>query len=207
MMDTFLKVETISYSKVSGDVSKLLEAMATQFHNQLSSSPDMQYKVTVYDSHIVPDIQLSDYLYRIMTMSKCLYRDVVVALVYIDKLINNEVISGISFHNIHRLLAVAIMTSTKFYDDVPFSNKSWSKIVGMNLRELNSTETHFLQALNLELNVDIVVMNSWSEAIIRFAENFPMQERQGEQPVPLGNDNSSAFSEDVDESNDCEIDL
>jgi hypothetical protein len=203
MMETFLEEETINYEVASAGVSKLLEAMATQFHCQLSSSQSMQYKVTVYDSHTVPDIQLADYLHRLSKMSKCIYRDLVVALVYIDKLINNEVINGISFHNVHRLIAIALMISTKFFDDVPYSNKSWSQIVGIPLRELNSTEVHFLQALNFDLGTDLQTMYNWSEAISRFAGGNLAHERQMEQSTQRDTENnneSNQLSEESDNS-------
>lgn len=178
MMETFIEEETINYAKVSGTVSKLLEAMASQFHAQLNANPQLGYVVTVYDSYTVPDIQLSDYLFRVTSLSRCTPRDLIVALVYIDKLINLGAIGGISFHNMHRLMAIAIMTSTKFFDDVPFSNKSWSKIVGISLRELNYAESVFLQSLNFEVNVPIDMLYGWSDAVARFAEENPVQERQ-----------------------------
>lgn len=175
-METFWQEDTIRNAKVvSGTVSKLLEAMATQFHSQMSSNKDMKYKVTVFDLHTVPDIQLWDYIFRIMLKSKCCYRDLIVALVYIDKLINTEVISGISFHNIHKLLALSIMASTKFYDDVHFPNVYWSKFVGIPLRELNNAEIIFLQSLKFELNINYEIMLTWSESIARFADENPVQ--------------------------------
>jgi hypothetical protein len=110
-----------------------------------------------------------------MLKSKCNYRDLIVALVYIDKLINTEVISGISFHNIHKLLALSIMASTKFYDDVHFPNVYWSKFVGIPLRELNNAEIIFLQSLKFELNINYEIMLTWSESIARFADENPVQ--------------------------------
>lgn len=59
MMETFCAEETISNAKiVSGTVSKLLEAMANQFHTNLNSNKELKYKVTVFDLRTVPDIQL-----------------------------------------------------------------------------------------------------------------------------------------------------
>mmetsp|Transcript_6429 Transcript_6429/g.5986 ORF Transcript_6429/g.5986 Transcript_6429/m.5986 type:complete len:156 (+) Transcript_6429:3-470(+) len=154
MMESFTSEETISNAKiVSGTVSKLLESMATQFHEQLRANQDMEYKVTVFDLRTVPDIKLRDYIFRIMTMSKCIYRDLLAALVYVDTLINRGVISGISLHNMHRLVALSIMTSTKFFDDVHYSNASWSKVVGIPLRELNNAETVFLQSIDFNVNI------------------------------------------------------
>lgn len=179
MMETFFWEETISHAKiVSGTVSRLLEAMAIQFHSLLNSNQEIQYKVTVFDLRTVPDIQLWDYIFRIMTMSKCIYRDLIAALVYVDTLINSGVISGISFNNIHRLVALSMMTSTKFFDDVHYSNASWSKIVGIPLRELNSAEITFLQSLNFDVNIKFQTLQTWSEWITRFADENPNQERE-----------------------------
>lgn len=110
-------------------------------------------------------------------MSKCAYRDLLAALVYVDTLINGGVISGISFHNMHRLVALSIMTSTKFFDDVHYSNASWSKIVGIPLRELNSAEVVFLQSLDFHVNIQAETLQMWSEWISRFADENPAMER------------------------------
>lgn len=111
-------------------------------------------------------------------MSKCIYRDLIAALVYVDTLINSGVISGISFNNMHRLVALSMMTSTKFFDDVHYSNASWSKIVGIPLRELNSAEITFLQSLNFDVNIKFETLQTWSEWITRFADENPNQERE-----------------------------
>lgn len=183
MMETFSREEeTIrNASYVSGTVSNILEAMATQYHNLLGANPNMHYTVTVFDLHQVPDIQLKDYLFRIMTMSKCTYRDLIAALVYVETLINKGVISGISFHNMHRLVALSIMTSTKFYDDVHYSNRSWSKIVGIPLRELNDAETEFLRALNFEINIKFESLEMWAGMISNFAETPPVPTQASEE--------------------------
>lgn len=108
-------------------------------------------------------------------MSKCIYRDLIAALVYVDTLINMGVISGISFHNMHRLVAMSVMTSTKFFDDVHYSNASWSKIVGIPLRELNNAEMIFLQSLGFNINIKFETLEMWSEWIRRFADENPVQ--------------------------------
>lgn len=176
MMDTFFGEETINYAIVQESVSQLLEAMAAQLHQQLNSSENsIQYKVSEFDSHTVPDIQLSDYLHRIASLSKCTNRDFISALVYIDRLINNEVISGISFFNVHRLIAVSIMISTKFYMDKPRLNKRWAKIIGISLRELNSIEINFLMSINYNLRIELSVLSAWYDLIFRFSSQASSQ--------------------------------
>lgn len=207
MMENFCQEETIRNAKiVSGTVSNLLESMATQFHNQMSSNPQLVYKVTVFDLNTVPDIQLSDYIFRMMTMSKCIYRDLIAALIYIDNLINKGVISGISYHNMHRLLAFSIMTSMKFFDDVHYSNASWSKIAGIPLRELNNVEIEFLQALNFDLNIPIETMQVWSESIAQFADENPVLNGEPESQEPeVQTQPSSDSAQETHESNDSAI--
>lgn len=188
MMDTFFEEETINYAQVSNSVSKLLNTMAYQFHSQLvNETQKAEYKVTVFDSHSVPDIQLVDYLYRIVTMSRWMQRDVIVALIYADKLINLEVISGISFHNVHRLMAVSLMMSMKFFEDQPYSNKNWTKIVGIPLKELNSLELYFLQALNYDLNVTLEQLHGWAAAISSFTDESPVSETEAESTTSEAN--------------------
>jgi hypothetical protein len=179
MMETLNNEETIDYARVSDSVSKLLETMATQFHSQLSNDTNQAgYKITILDSNNIPDISIRDYLYRVASMSKCIYRDVIVALVYADKLINLEVISGISFYNIHRLMAICLMISAKFFDDTHYSNKFWAQISGLSLQELNSIETQFLEALGYDLNITLEAMHQWAEAVASFADENTVQERR-----------------------------
>jgi len=200
MMETLQEEETINYAKVSDIVSKLLETMAAQFHAQLNSyNLASSYKVTILDSYEIPDILIKDYLYRITSMSRCLYRDIIVALVYADQLITNEIISGISFHNVHRLMAITLMVSTKFYDDVHYSNKAWASILGLKLQELNEMEILFLEALNFELNVNLDAMKRWADAIALFADENPEQERQPHSPTQPTENNFELIQNSVED--------
>jgi len=201
-MESFICEETISNAKtVSGTVSKILESMATQYHTQLRANQDIQYKVTVFDLRTVPDIKLWDYILRIMNMSKCVYRDLLAALVYVDTLINNGAIGGISFHNVHRLVALSIMISTKFFDDVHYSNASWSKIVGIPLRELNNAEMIFLQSLGYNVNIQGETLHMWSEWISRFADENPIQERD---PKHITEQSAQNLSEEENQTESCD---
>ena len=206
MMETLNAEETINYSRVSMQVSNLLEAMATQFHHQLSQSDSnsSNIAITVFDSYEVPDISVKDYIYRIASMSKCMYRDVIVSLVYVDRLINLEYVAGISYHNIHRLMAVCLMVSTKFYDDVHYSNKDWAMISGLSLQELNTIENQFLKALGYDLNIPLETIQQWANAVASFAdENLAQQrERQTTTPTQLSDFSMS----DDDQIIDCDDD-
>ena len=124
-------------------------------------------------------------------------------MVYIDRLINNEIISGISFHNVHRLLAVSIMASVKFNEDVTFKNKRWSGFLGIPLRELNDIEAKFLMSLKFDLRVQLEDLHSWMDSIFRFVE----QERLDNHNEINVDFNCSKGIEAFKKSDDVTIDL
>jgi len=140
-------------------------------------------------------------------MSKCIYRDLIAALVYVDNLINKGVISGISFHNMHRLVAMSVMTSTKFFDDVHYSNASWSKIVGIPLRELNNAEVVFLQSLDFNINIKFETLEMWSEWIKRFADENPVQQRESSLKAEQRGQDRLESQQTTSESSDSAIEL
>lgn len=52
-----------------------------------------------------------------------------------------------------RIFLASIMVSSKFLQDRTFSNRAWSKISGLNVRELSIVERRLLTALDFDLNV------------------------------------------------------
>ncbi|UZJ54638.1 hypothetical protein CBS101457_003958 [Exobasidium rhododendri] len=52
-----------------------------------------------------------------------------------------------------RIFLASVMVSSKFLQDRTFSNRAWSKISGLNVRELCVVERRLLMALEFDLNV------------------------------------------------------
>mmetsp|Transcript_24410 Transcript_24410/g.27067 ORF Transcript_24410/g.27067 Transcript_24410/m.27067 type:complete len:100 (-) Transcript_24410:357-656(-) len=99
------------------------------------------------------------------------------------------------------------MTSTKFFDDVHFSNASWAKIVGIPLRELNNAEMVFLQSLGYKINIKNDILQMWSEWITRFADENPIQVR-GSSLKQEGRESDRVESKrTISESTDSAIEL
>lgn len=57
-------------------------------------------------------------------------------------------------HQVHRLLAVALILGSKFLDDNTFINRSWSDVTGIKVTELNSLEMKWLGLINYHLHID-----------------------------------------------------
>ena len=108
--------------------------------------------VTKFHAMRAPAISIKDYLERIFKYASCSSECFVLALVYIDRLIqrNNFVINSL---NAHRVVITSIMLAAKFFDDQYFNNAYYAKVGGVPLAEINSLELEYLFLINFSLHV------------------------------------------------------
>eukprot|EP00501_MAST-03F_sp_TOSAG23-6_P001671 GSMAST32.ASY1.ANO1.1741.1 assembled CDS len=109
-------------------------------------------KVTKFHALRLPSINISDYLRRIAKYASCSAECFVLALVYIDRLIqrNNFIICSL---NIHRVIITSVMLAAKFFDDHYYNNAYYAKIGGVPCDEMNSLEIEYLFLINFSLFV------------------------------------------------------
>lgn len=100
-----------------------------------------------------PETGIRDYLFRIRRHLRCSKECLILALVYIDRIVeaNHDVV--ISNFTVHRLLLTAILVASKFQDDNGFSNAHYARVGGFALGDLNDLESHFLQYIGWRLHV------------------------------------------------------
>ncbi|KAI8339577.1 cyclin-domain-containing protein, partial [Chlamydoabsidia padenii] len=60
-----------------------------------------------------------------------------------------------------RLFTIALILANKYLDDNTFTNKTWSEVSGIPLRELNWMEMEYLDALDYSLHVHCFRFCSW----------------------------------------------
>jgi hypothetical protein len=72
--------------------------------------------VTKFHALRVPAISVKDYLNRIFKYASCSYECFVLALIYIDRVIqrNSFVVNSL---NVHRVVITSVMLAAKFFDD------------------------------------------------------------------------------------------
>ncbi|GAB5354032.1 hypothetical protein AAMO2058_000085000 [Amorphochlora amoebiformis] len=100
-----------------------------------------------------PGITIRDYLERIAKYAACSGECFVLALVYIDRIIQSNPNFVVNSLNIHRLLITSVMISAKFFDDQYFNNAYYAKVGGVPCKEMNSLEVEFLFLTNFSLFV------------------------------------------------------
>lgn len=106
-----------------------------------------------FTSLSIPCISLSDYLHRIWKYSNMDESSLILALIYIDRLCKKKKIILTEF-NVHRILFSSLLISIKFNEDKYFTNKYYSKIGGMGLKQLNDMEMEFLVNINFDMFVE-----------------------------------------------------
>lgn len=110
-------------------------------------------QITKFHALRPPSISIADYLERICKYSSCSAECFVLALVYIDRLIQQASFT-VSSLNIHRVIITSVMLAAKFFDDHYYNNAYYAKIGGVPCAEMNSLELEFLFLINFTLYVD-----------------------------------------------------
>ncbi|EKD54015.1 MAG: Cyclin-dependent kinase [uncultured bacterium] len=87
---------------------------------------------------------------------------------------------GLSDFNIHRLLLTSFLLATKYYDDLPFTNKYISKTGGISTNELNSLEIEFLSNISFTLSISEKDYREYHDAFSSFHAIQPENKKENE---------------------------
>lgn len=72
-----------------------------------------------------------------------------------------------------RMFLAALILASKYLQDRNYSARAWSKISGLNTREINDNELAFLLAVNWKLHVTDEVYNRWTECVMKHTPPQP----------------------------------
>ncbi len=91
--------------------------------------------------------------FRIVKYSPCSPECYIIALIYIDRVMQRNQTLVLSSLNVHRLLLTSIMVAVKFCDDSTYNNAYYARVGGIGAAELNRLELDFLRRINWALAV------------------------------------------------------
>jgi Cyclin len=91
-------------------------------------------------------------LSRIHKYASCSTECFILALIYIDRLIqrSNFLLTEL---NVHRAVITAVLLAAKFFDDAYYNNAYYAKVGGVLVSEMNGLEVDFLFRINFSLHV------------------------------------------------------
>lgn len=109
-------------------------------------------QLTRFDSSSIPQISVYDYLERLKKFVRC-DTTVVIALIYVDRLLAADSNFTLTQRNVHRLLLTCLTVAEKYIVDTPYYNSCYATVGGVSLEELNSLEVGLAYALRWRLGV------------------------------------------------------
>lgn len=130
-------------------LATVLECLVKANTNLLPLGPA---QVTKFHALKAPGISILQYLERIHKYASCSTECFILALIYIDRLIqrHNFVLNEL---NVHRVVLTSILLAAKFFDDAYYNNAYYAKVGGVLVSEINGLEVEFLFRLNFSLHV------------------------------------------------------
>lgn len=131
-------------------------------------------QVTKFHALRAPAIGICQYLERINKYASCSSECFVLALIYIDRLIqrNNFVLTEL---NVHRVVITAVLLAAKFFDDAYYNNAYYAKVGGVLVSEMNSLEVEFLFRINFSLRVVPEVYQKYHAELVSHASSIGLR--------------------------------
>lgn len=148
-------------------VVAVLAAVLERLVNSNAHIPSGE-NVTKFHALKAPAISIQQYLERIHKYASCSTECFILALIYIDRLIqrNNFILSEL---NVHRVCVTAILLAAKFFDDAYYNNAYYAKVGGVLVSEMNGLEVEFLFRINFSLHVTPDVFVKYQDELISHA--------------------------------------
>ncbi|KAG9032292.1 hypothetical protein FRB95_001613 [Tulasnella sp. JGI-2019a] len=113
----------------------------------------------------VPSVHFVEFMHLLLTTTQVSQSVIVLSLHYIYRLrMQNPQISTPEGSEM-RLAVSALMLANKFLDDNTYTNKTWSDISKIELKEINRMEREFLLSVGCRLYVDQPTYESWLQLL------------------------------------------
>jgi hypothetical protein len=150
----------------------IIDFISSSFYSIINYNKTMKRKQSrgpnepLYSKNI-PVLSLNKFLVRIMKYTECENNTLIVAYLYIMKLIENEsFVLGIN--NAYRLLLGAVVLAKKVLEDIRFNNAYYCDIGGISVNELNMIEYSLFTRINFDVNLKMEDVNKVYSQIICF---------------------------------------
>jgi len=157
--------------EAGNSIVPVLACVLKQLCLRNDSLSDSQRSLSKFHALRPPTISIKDYLIRIAKYAVCSSECFVLALVYIDRVIQRNPDFVVNSLNIHRLLITSVMLAAKFFDDQYFNNAYYAKVGGVPCNEMNSLEVEFLFMTNFTLFVPSEQYRQYHTELCNHAKN------------------------------------
>ena len=146
-------------------IKKICILLETLINFNQNKNRDMKTKkMSIFDLNGNPSISLYDYLYRIVKYTKIKDNTLITALIYID-IISAKNKFVITHYNIYKILFIAIILASKHSEDNFLTNKLYSEIGGIQVKELELLEKKFSIIIRFKFSLEKILFEKYSKYI------------------------------------------
>ena len=139
-----------------------------QRNKKMKNKPTKDSNEPFY-SKLIPALTLEKFLIRIMKYTEAENNTLIVAYLYIIKLIKIENFI-LSLNNVYRLLLGATILAKKVLEDLNYNNIYYCEIGGLSVEELNNIEFNLFVRISFDVNPKKEEVNDIYKKIIK---SFP----------------------------------
>ena len=145
-------IQEIEINNIVNAVSEILKQIIENNNEQPIKNDPIRKKHPSLYSEVPPKISIYEYVSRIQKYCLIEKNIIILGLIYIDRICDINRLR-LTNYNIHRILFISILIALKYNEDSIYSNKYYSEVAGVSLKELNSMESSFLELLDFKLFV------------------------------------------------------
>eukprot|EP00040_Diaphanoeca_grandis_P004753 m.30001 g.30001 ORF g.30001 m.30001 type:complete len:369 (-) comp16196_c1_seq1:248-1354(-) len=149
-MKTTMQASDVSQEDVLHGVAAVLD----HFISESSRLPHNKVKPTEFDQDDI-QIGISDFLDHIAKSGLCSKECYIIALVYVERLLQKHTHFVITSKNIHWLMLVSIMLASKMLDDFYCRNMYYANAGGLTLELLNQLEIKMCTLMDFDLTISV----------------------------------------------------
>ena len=135
-----------------------------QNNKKMKKKPSKDPNEPLY-SKVIPVLSIKKFLIRIIKYTEAENNTLIVAYLYIIKLIKIENFI-LSLNNIYRLLLGSVVLAKKFLEDINYNNLYYCEIGGIPVQELNNIEFSLFVRINFDVNPKLDEVNDIYKKII-----------------------------------------
>eukprot|EP00128_Syssomonas_multiformis_P003763 Colp12_sorted_trinity150504_noHs@13708 len=166
----------------------VIELVAAVLESIVSRNDSFPVNVlTHFHARSPPPISIKAYITRFAKYAPCGNECFVLALIYLDRVVENHPEFVITSLDVHRLLITALTLASKFCQDKYFTNSHYAKVGGLPCCELNMLEMELLTLIEYKLFASSEVLAQYYMQMRRHGKvNIPSPPKTS-QPAPIAN--------------------
>ncbi|CAK7209723.1 hypothetical protein SBRCBS47491_000538 [Sporothrix bragantina] len=119
-------------------------------------------------NNAIPGDNFRTWVSRMINTTQVTQNVILLALLFIYRLKSLNVVVRGKPGSEFRLLTVALMLGNKFLDDNTYTNKTWSDVSGLHVKEIHVMEVEFLSNMRYSLLVSKEEWEAWLAKLARF---------------------------------------